>query len=253
MSEGQHWNAEKYAADFAYVPDYGKDVGALLTLDEGARVLDLGCGTGAITLLLKERGFNVLGLDHDPEMLRVARHTCPEVRFLEADAADFALEEPVDAVFSNAVLHWLPKKRHKKLLQCVYHALKPGGQFVFEMGAHGNTRAVQEAFATALSHHGLSYQPGFYFPRLGRYARRLEKAGFEVEYATVFPRLTPLDGDGGLEAWMEMFLGAHLHKLAAVLRTAVKAEVTEALKPQFFREGRWYVDYVRLRVKARRV
>ena len=56
------------------------------------------------------------------------------IRFVQGNACDFALAEPVDVVFSNAVFHWIDEGRQPDMLRCVYRALKPGGQFVFEMG-----------------------------------------------------------------------------------------------------------------------
>ena len=101
------WNAEKYKKDFSFVPQYGEAVMDLLDAAPGSRVIDLGCGNGALTEQLAARGYDVTGVDASAEMLELAREGHQELKFLPGNALDFMLDEPVDAVFSNAVLHWI--------------------------------------------------------------------------------------------------------------------------------------------------
>ena len=134
------WDAEKYTADFSFVHQYGNDVIGLLEKKEGCTVLDLGCGNGALTKALADQGWNAVGLDASKELLSAARNQYPGLSFLEGDAAGFSLDHPADAVFSNAVFHWIAKERQPDMMACVFEALKDGGQFVFEMGGYGNKR-----------------------------------------------------------------------------------------------------------------
>ena len=101
------WDAEKYKKDFSFVPQYGEAVMDLLDAAPGSRVVDLGCGNGALTEQLAACGYDVTGVDASAEMLELAREGHPELKFLPGNALDFTLDEPVDAVFSNAVLHWI--------------------------------------------------------------------------------------------------------------------------------------------------
>ena len=73
-------------------------------------VVDLGCGPGNSTRLLADRwpGASVVGVDNSPEMLRRARADHPDLRFSEADVANWAPGKPVDVLFSNALLQWIP-------------------------------------------------------------------------------------------------------------------------------------------------
>lgn len=248
------WDAETYSRDFSFVQQYGGGVADLVDSVPGGTLLDLGCGNGALTALLRDRGFRVMGLEASAEQLDLARRTYPDIPFVQGDAADFSLPEPVDAVFSNAVFHWIDAGRQPDLLACVHRALKPGGQFVFEFGGAGNNRLIHGALAAAFSRRGLPYRNPFYFPTIGEYAVLLEKAGFRVRSAVLFDRPTRLTGDHGLENWMTMFLKTPLSVFGTeVEKTAVLAETAEALRGDLCRDGAWYADYVRLRMKAERI
>ena len=104
-------------------------------LPSGARVLDLCCGTGELSKQLSALGYEVIGLDSSEEMLRIARKNVPECTFLHKDAADFHLEEPVDAaVCAFDSLNHLTEAAHVALaFRSVHAALKPKGSFVFDV------------------------------------------------------------------------------------------------------------------------
>ena len=123
------WDAERYARDFSFVPQYGS---ALLDWIEGENlsVLDLGCGSGALTKALAERGHEAEGIDASGELLRMARARYPELRFTQADAVSFRMGKRYDVVFSNAVFHWIDRERQADMIGQVYDALKPQGQFI---------------------------------------------------------------------------------------------------------------------------
>ena len=100
------WNAQGYTQNFSFVHEYGRGLIDLLE-GGGLSVLDLGCGNGALTQRLAQAGFRAEGLDASPELLEVARQSYPGLAFHQGDAVDFQTAEPFDAVFSNAVLHWI--------------------------------------------------------------------------------------------------------------------------------------------------
>ena len=131
------WDAEKYKKDFMFVPKYGAAVMDLLDAAPGARVVDLGCGTGALTEQLAARGYDVTGVDASAEMLSLAREGHPELKFQPGNALDFTLGEPVDAVFSNAVLHWIDADKQQTMLDHIASQIKPGGLLVCEFGGKG--------------------------------------------------------------------------------------------------------------------
>jgi trans-aconitate methyltransferase len=157
--------------------------------------------------------------------------------------------EEFDAVFSNAVLHWIP--RADAVIAAVYRALKPGGRFVAECGGHGCVRMVETALIEALNRRGIdgAARAPWYFPTPGDYATRLERAGFRVDSIALIPRPTPLPGD--VIDWLETFAQDFLQGLEGAARTEYLQEVRATLEPQLRdANGTWMADYVRLRFAA---
>lgn len=244
------WDADRYQRQFGFVSAFGGDVLELLDPVPGEAVLDLGCGTGELAAELERRGARVLALDSDPAMVAAARRRLGDDRVLLADGHDFTLPEPVDAVFSNAALHWMP--RPAEVAARVRAALRPGGRFVAELGGAGNIDAILEALEAAMAEAGL---PGsacpWYFPTLAQYATLLEAAGFRVARMEHFPRPTPLDGGcDGLAGWLAMFGGSLTAAVPADLRERVVARTGELAAPRLWRDGRFVADYWRLRFLA---
>lgn len=248
------WNADKYTSDFSFVHEYGSGVMDLIDSGKAQSVLDLGCGNGALSKALSDRGFAVTGLDASEDLLRIARAAYPDIPFIRADATDFSLTEQVDAVFSNAVLHWIDGDKQPDLLRCVYNALNDGGQFVFEFGGLGNNRLIHAALSEQFEKYGYVYQMPFYFPTIGEYAALLEQAGFRVTYAILFDRPTRLQGQNGMADWIEMFVKTPFETIPdKALQTDIITEAARRLRGDLFQDGIWYADYVRLRMKALKV
>lgn len=247
------WNAEKYKQDFSFVPEYGAALLDLLDAAPGARVVDLGCGSGALTRQLAERGYRVVGVDPSPQMLALARSTCPELDFRPGSAEDFILEGSADAVFSNAVLHWIDADKQQTMLDHIASQIRPGGLFVCEFGGKGCAERVHAALERCFAAHSLRYRRTFYFPTIGEYAPMLERSGFRVEYATLFDRPTQQNGPDGLADWIRMFDTAPFEGVDPALAAQIIREAVEMLRPALWHDGAWYVDYVRIRFKLRRL
>lgn len=244
------WDADRYDKHFSFVPKYGEGVVELLAPAPRMSVLDLGCGNGTLSAKIAAAGARVLGLDSSPELLTLARKQHPELDFRLADATDFTPDAPVDAVFSNAVLHWIPQSLQPALLRCVARSLKPGGRFVAELGGKGNTLAIHEALSQAFTEQGLAYSSSFYFPSIGEYAPMVEAAGLRLTYAVLFERLTRLNGENGMAHWIDMFIQSPFQGMAETLKQHLIARAVELLRPRFYRDEAWYGDYVRLRFCA---
>lgn len=243
----QTWDAERYARNARFVADLGMPVVELLAPRRGERILDLGCGDGALSERIVALGASVVGVDSSPEQVAAARARGIDARVVDGLALDFEAE--FDAVFSNAVLHWILDP--DVLIARVRRALKPGGRFVAEMGGHGNVARVVDALVAALDRRGRDGRAAvpWYFPTPAEYRRRLEAHGFAVDSIELIPRPTPLPG--GLEDWLETFAENFFRAVPEGEHAAMREEVVRALRRALCdRHGRWTVDYVRLRFAA---
>ncbi|MDJ1473504.1 class I SAM-dependent methyltransferase [Xanthocytophaga flava] len=250
QNETQQWNAQFYDTKHAFVFQYGEDVINLLNPQAGERILDLGAGTGHLAKKIAGYGCEVIGIDNSPEMVAKAQVAYPEIAFFQKSGADFAFDEPFDAVFSNATLHWIHTP--EKVIECVYKALKPGGRFVAEFGGKGNVQRILVALAEALRAKGINTDVHTnYFPSIGEYTPLLERSGFRVTFAAHFDRDTELDDpENGVIDWIQMFRGFALKELSETAKTEVFAQIKESLRSTNFHDGKWFADYKRLRFVA---
>jgi trans-aconitate methyltransferase len=252
-STEKQWDASRYDGAYSFVWKHGAGVIELLAPEAGERILDLGCGTGHLTAQIAARGATVVGLDRSPEMIATARQNYPHLQFEVADAERFRFDEPFDAVFSNAAIHWM--KDQQGVAASVWQALKPGGRFVAEFGGKGNIRSIETALRRAIREagYGLPDTATYYFPSLGEHALLLERAGFTVGYAVWFERPTPLEGhEAGLRDWLMVFTDHFMKEIPADHRAAIIQAVEDELRLRFYRDGTWLADYCRLRIAARR-
>jgi trans-aconitate methyltransferase len=244
---GQRWIPDRYARNAAFVAELGAPLLDLLDPKPGERILDLGCGDGALTEKIVARGAAVLGVDSSADQVAAARARGLDARI--ADGHDLVFRAEFDGVLSNAALHWM--KRPDAVIAGVWRALRPGGRFVGEMGGEGNVAAVRRALAAAMERRGLdpSAADPWYFPGPAEYRARLEAAGFVVRSIELIPRPTPIPGD--IADWLQTFAESFLFAVPEGERPRFLAEVADALVPALRRPGEgWVVDYVRLRFAA---
>ncbi|HWB25021.1 MAG TPA: methyltransferase domain-containing protein [Chitinophagaceae bacterium] len=245
------WNADLYNSKHSFVSKYGEDLIGWLQPQAGEKILDLGCGTGSLADEITNYGAEVTGIDNSPEMVAKAKAAYPHIHFGVRDATGFAFTEKFDAVFSNAVLHWINEPA--KVIACVYDALTPGGRFVMEMGGKNNVKSITAAVKKAMVEEGLEDKLAgdfWYFPSVAQYIALLEAQGFTVRQVLYFDRDTELTGEDGMANWIEMFWPFFFKHISQQQVQAVTAKAVEYLRPGYYRNGKWYADYVRLRVKA---
>ena len=248
-SPTQTWRADDYARHARFVADLGSPVLALLDPQPGERILDLGCGDGALTARLEGLGARVTGVDSSADMVAAARALGLDARVMDGARLDFAGE--FDAAFSNAALHWMTDP--DAVIAGVYRALKPGGRFVGEFGGHGNVAAIRVALRAVLAQRGIDaglHDP-WYFPSVDDYREKLQRHGFSIDDIQLIPRPTPLPTD--MQGWLETFTESFFRPLDATDRAAARAEALALLEPVLRdAQGGWTADYVRLRFAARR-
>jgi trans-aconitate methyltransferase len=247
----QDWSATTYATNARFVADLGAPILAILAPQPHERILDLGCGDGALTETLVRSGAQIVAVDASPDMVRAALGRGLDARV--ADGQHLAFAEEFDAVFTNAALHWMPDGA--AVIDGVHRALKPGGRFVGEFGGHGNIAAIVTALHAALTRRGLDAgRLRRWYPTATRYAAMLTQGGFHVVSAELIPRPTPLPT--GIAGWLATFVDPFLDDPAFAApalpdRAALLDEVASLLAPALQTDtGAWVADYVWLRFEA---
>jgi SAM-dependent methyltransferase len=247
MAHPQTWDAERYARNARFVADLGAPVVDLLAPRAGERILDLGCGDGALTAKLVSMGCHVVGVDASRSQIDAARKLGLDARVMNGEALDF--EGEFDAVFSNAALHWM--RNSGKVIAAVRRALRPQGRFVGEFGGHGCVAKIKKALVEALNRRGINGEAAspWFFPTVEEYSRQLTSGGFVINYVALIPRPTPLPGN--LASWLETFAESFTATLPPAERASYIWEVQEALRPDLCdAAGKWTADYIRLRFAA---
>jgi SAM-dependent methyltransferase len=245
-ARAQTWQAGSYDTHARFVSDLGGEVLAWLAPKQGERILDLGCGDGALTEKIASAGAAAVGVDTSDSFLEAAKARGLDVYEMDGEALTFANE--FDAVFSNAALHWMT--RPEKVLDGVHHALKPGGRFVAEFGGHGNVAAIVTAMRATAKRRGASMALAgpWFFPSVEVYGEVLAARGFAVKRIGLFPRPTPLKT--GMRAWLGVFRKPFFESFGAEAEEVLQ-EVEDLLRPVLCdAKGNWTADYVRLRVEA---
>lgn len=251
----QRWDARGYDADFSFVTSYGDVLLDLLAAQPGERILDIGCGTGHQAASLAGLGAHVVGVDADPAMLEVARAEHPEVRFEQVDAQDAdalatAAAGPMDAVLSNAALHWMP--RQDDVVAGIAGVLRPGGRLVVEMGGAGNVARTTAAIRVGRAAVGLDpdVPSSWTFPSPGEQAARLERHGFTVRSIALIDRRTPLADGVTAAGWAAMFGARLVQDVPDGRRAEFDAAVDARARELGLADDGWHADYTRLRFTA---
>jgi trans-aconitate 2-methyltransferase len=127
------WNDQQYLKFAEERTRPARELLSRVPLTSAASVVDLGCGPGNSTALLCERypGARVTGVDNSSAMLERAEKDLPGVSWVNADVATYRAADPVDVLFANAVLQWLPD--HEQLLPSLLEQVRPGGALAVQI------------------------------------------------------------------------------------------------------------------------
>jgi trans-aconitate 2-methyltransferase len=243
------WDAATYHRVSAPQVEWAERVLERLPLDGDETVLDAGCGSGRVTVLLLERlpRGRVVAVDSDAAMVEHAREALDPGRatVFQADLTQLELDEPVDAAFSNAVFHWIAD--HDALFARLHAALRPGGRLVAQCGGRGNVERLHRAATEVASEepyaeHLAGWRGPWNFAGAEETAARLDRAGFdEVEtWLEPYP-VTPPDPTAFLRT---VCLGPPLEQLPEELRAGYVDAVRERCGTE--------LDYVRLNINAKK-
>jgi cyclopropane fatty-acyl-phospholipid synthase-like methyltransferase len=149
----------------------------LARLEPGARVLDLGCGTGVpITRYVAERGFRVTGIDSSERLLEIARRAVPEAEFGHAEMLEVRMAQRVGAVIAwDSVFH-TDRRRHAEVFAVMRSLLEEGGWLLMSAGGSSEEGFESEMFGQRFYYSG--YEPA-------QTVQLLTAAGFDVELCEV--------------------------------------------------------------------
>ena len=248
------WKPELYNEKHSFVYNYGENLIQLLDPKENERILDLGCGSGQLTFQIDEIAKKTIGIDKSSAMISDARSKFPNITFEVADASNFSFAKKFDSIFSNAALHWV--KDYKKAIKCMYENLIPEGKIVVEFGGKGNVQTIVNQLRKSLKAKGYTEQSNldlWYFPSIGEYSTELESAGFRVVFAEHYDRPTELaDENSGIKDWISMFGESFFDGVTENDIEEIKNEVQDKVKEKCLIGGKWFADYKRIRVVAKK-
>jgi trans-aconitate 2-methyltransferase len=206
-------------------------------LDTATHIVDLGCGTGNMTAMLKQAfpGADVLGVDGAETMLAKARTAAPDCRFEQGDFATWTPSAAPELIYSNAALHWVT--RHDILFPRLLSLLAPGGVLAVQMPSMHD--APLRMFQTEVA-------------RQGPWSHHLDDAGYardllplESYYDLLRPRVASLDiwqttylhvltGEDAVTEWAAgSSLRPFLDKLPPEQATEFRAAYSAALRPHY--------------------
>ncbi|KAL0252968.1 hypothetical protein I308_102362 [Cryptococcus tetragattii IND107] len=273
-------NTYRTHASFVFSAANSAPVLRLLNPKPGEKIIDLGCGTGEITIAIKEvvgdQGI-VTGVDANQSMLDSAKNSGPStIKWIQADiqaAESFAKAHPeyesaFDAVFTSATLHWC-KDSPEGVVQLINWLLRPGGRMAFEFGGFGNACGVRAALHHTIRAKGINpiHLDPWYFPTANQYEKVLQSGGLTPFDVHLVPRPTPLPTT--LEGWLVTFArNSFLSSFDDNEAKSIMKEVVEICRvdnywseenpgmgikgPDEGGESGWEVLYVRLRGVAQK-
>jgi cyclopropane fatty-acyl-phospholipid synthase-like methyltransferase len=142
-------------------------------LPSGAKVLDLGCGTGnPIAKYIVEKGFRLIAVDESEKMLEIAKQVVPKAEFIHSDMIRVQLADGFAAAIAwDSVFH-VERKHHSAIFHKLAKSLEPGGRLLLSVGGSGADDFTSEMFGHTFFYSG-------HEPEVTR--KSLEAEGFEIE------------------------------------------------------------------------
>ena len=250
------WDATDYRANSRAQLALAQDFLTRIAIPADARVLDVGCGDGKVTALI--RAASVTGCDRSPEMVALAAREHPECTFVVADVRELPFDAEFEVAVSFTALHWVVDG-HVEALAAIRRALVPGGRFHAQFPGAGNMAALTAA-ADEVSGRPAWCEAfaGFRFPwlmpSLEVYRPLVEASGLEVVRLDLVPRDVVHEGHAGLAGWVRTTWMPYTDRLPEDRRAAWIDEVVSVYAEQMPPDaaGRLHVPSFRIELEARR-
>jgi trans-aconitate 2-methyltransferase len=237
------WNPNQYLKFAEERTQPCRDLAARIAVPNVRRVIDLGCGPGNSTAVLRDRwpDANFTGLDSSGEMIERARSEYPQQCWIAGEITKWAADGDgggqFDVVFSNAALQWVDD--HAALYPRLLDRVAPGGALAIQIPGNIDAPAHRIMREVAASPRWISrFPPGsvrewhhhemdFYYDALAPAAARLDI--WATEYLHILPHA---------EAIVEWYRGTGMRPFLEVLETdadrrSFAEDYLEALRPHF--------------------
>lgn len=178
------FDGKRYEQTSTHQKEWGTRLMEELNLRGNERILDVGCGDGALTAKLAKAvpdGY-VTGIDASKGMIETAQtYTTSNLSFKQLDVTDIKFIEEFDVIFSNAVLHWV--KDHETLLSLLYRDLKPSGTLRVNFAGDGNCSTLNSIVKEVMNRN--DFRDGFngfewpwYMPGIEEYTELVNRSPF---------------------------------------------------------------------------
>lgn len=194
---------------------------------------------------------DIIGVDHSEQMIMKAKEKYPAIPFHVKNILALGYENEFDAVFSNAVLHWV--KSPVQALVEIHKSLQSGGRFIAEFGGEGNVKQITDCIMREkekMGYYSDEVEFPWYYPSIGEYTSLMEQVGFHVTLAEHIDRPTKLAGKDGLQSWLQMFASSFFEKVNDGDKLIIMQNIERSLANELFHLDHWVADYKRIRVKG---
>ena len=177
----KQWHATASERGSTYVAHVSRCVDRVLDgLPAGAKILDLGCGTGdPIAKHIVDRGFRVTCIDESLEMLKFARQTVLKAKFIHANMVDLELDDMFDGAIAWDSMFHVERKHHAAIYQKLFQALKAGSRVLLSVGGSAPDEEDDSVEGFTSEMFGQTFYYSGFAPEVTR--KMLEAVGFEIE------------------------------------------------------------------------
>ncbi len=157
------WNPDQYLLFENERTQPSIDLAARIDIKKPASIIDIGCGPGNSTKVLRQKWpeAKIVGLDSSSRMIEKARRDFPDMEWITGDAADFPFQQKYDIVFSNAAVQWMPN--HEVILPRLFETVENNGVLAVQVPAN-NESPLHKSLLTVSSS-----------PKWSRYTTGIEK------------------------------------------------------------------------------
>jgi SAM-dependent methyltransferase len=245
------WDIKEYEKSMSDIEILAAPLLAMLNEGPIGRVLDIGCGDGRLSLILKRHASSLVAIDSSPAMVEASRNKGIDAFLMDASKIDF--EEQFDTIVSHAVLHWI--REAEETVKRIARALRPNGRFIAMFGGHGDCRIIRSSLIEAAGQKGFDVRPldPWFNPTVEQYSKFLANADLQqIIPVQLIPWEFPLPQ--GMATYVRTFFSnSLLSPIPEHMRESVIHEAVEMMRHELCDEkGNWHADFVRMKVQAKK-